>query len=76
MKVYMMHASGLKEVEMEFKSPDHALDRLGTAGRGVETIRDDDGQVFRVDLGRGFSTKKGEVTRRNSLAGSLYKRAS
>jgi hypothetical protein len=75
MKVYMMHAGGMKEVEMEFKSAEGALDRLGVLGRGVETIKDDTGTVFRVDLGRGFSTKKGEVIRKTSLAASLYRQA-
>jgi len=73
--VYAMHASGLKEVEMQFKSAEVALDRLGICGRGVETVKDDTGKVFRVDLGLGFSTKRGEVIRKTSLASQLWKKA-
>lgn len=74
--VYAMHASGQREVEMKFTSAESALDRLGTAGRGIETVKDSVGTVHRVDLGRGFSAMKGEVIRRSSLAAGLFKRAS
>lgn len=74
--VYAMHASGQKEVEMKFNSAQDALDRLGVCGRGIETVKDSTGTTHRVDLGRGFSTTKGEVIRKTSLAAELYKRAS
>jgi hypothetical protein len=74
--VYAMHASNTKEVEMKFTTAEIALAQLGLCGRGIETVKDSAGITHRIDLGRGFSAKKGEVIRKVSLAAELFKRAS